>query len=362
MKRSLSLVALALASVSLNGCASWFGKTSWFPEDDEYLKSRMEKPLQLPADIKGVVKDDEFAIPGTVSEQPTALGEALPPKLVLSVGRDVLVDSAAGQPVLTFNMSPATLLERVQRFLKETDVPNQTAAPGIIQTDWIDNRDEVGFWSSTFGSDTGAERSKYQLAVTPDGESGKGSLTVTQTAREVDSGDGFASQTPAFDGGTTLLNRFLGWYDEQEQRAARSRVLAEKAGFALSLATNSSDVPAFVAQAPFQRVWERIPQVLEPLGFVIDDKDQSNGTYFVQYDGAPSGGFWSFGGSDVEELDLDHDDYQLKLEESGQTTAITVLDEDGKPLARERLARIERALSRAFEARASDLAPRKKDD
>lgn len=364
MKRSLSLLSLSLV-LALNGCASWFGKESWSSEEDEFLASRLDKPLALPADIPSAVQEDEFPVPGlatAVAEAPRGAAlDIVPPKLVLSVGRDVLIDTSGKAPVLTFNMSPATLFERTQKFLSERDIPVRSADPasGIILTDWVEH-DQSGFFDLLMGGDDSL-REQFKLSVTQDGNSGKGSLTVEQLAREVDTGEGWQATATNATASTEMLNRYLGWYDDAEQRAARSRVLAEKAGFAVRLGKNSSDVPAFVADAPFQRVWERMPGVLEPLGFVFEDKDQSLGAYFVQYDGPPDQGFldslaiWRKG-SDVPELDLEQDDYQFKLEELDDAhTAIMVLDDDDKPLSAEKLQKIEANLAQAFEARVSDM-------
>lgn len=366
MKRSLSLLSLSLI-LGLNGCASWFGKESWFGNEDEYLASRMDKSLTLPSDIPRAVQEDEFVVPGlSAKSADEPRGSALdvaPPKLVLSVGRDVLLDTSGYLPVVTFNMSPATLFERVEKFLKDQDVPVTSADPGagVILTDWVEHSDS-GFWDWIGGDSTGT-REKFKFTVKADGESGKGSLIVEQTAVETDTGDGYQAGAAGRSGSVVMLNRYLSWYDDNEQRAARARVLAEKSGFPLKLGTNSSDVPALIAAAPFQRVWERVPVVLEPLGFSIDDKDQSLGTYFVSYDGPPGTGFfgslafWNRN-DEIPVLDLAKEKYQIKLEEQGESTALTLSTDKGKPLSAEQLAKIEASLSQAFEARVDDAGSR----
>ncbi|MBI2380003.1 MAG: outer membrane protein assembly factor BamC [Gammaproteobacteria bacterium] len=365
MKRSVSLLSLSLV-LGLNGCASWFGKDSWVGEEDSFLQSRMDKPLALPQGVSRAVQEDEYVVPGLGAGAAKGLrGSQLdnhPPQLVFSVGRDVLLDSSAYLPTATFSMSPVTLFEQVNKFLSFREIPvaSVDAQAGIILTDWIEH-DDSGFFSAfLIGSDPERSRQRFKFSVKTDGESGKGTLVVEQIAAESDSGDGWLAGTPGRDAGVEMLNRYLAWYDEGEQRAARSRVLAEKAGFPLRLAVNSSDVPAFVADAGFQRVWERLPGALEPLGFVVDDKDQSLGAYFLSYEGAPDGGFldslafWS-SKPDVEQLDLPEDDYQIKLEELGESTALTMLDEDGKPVPQKQLEKILPALSAAFETSAGDL-------
>lgn len=369
MKRSLTLLSASLI-LGLNGCASWFGKEAWFLEEDQYLNSHLDKPLTLPATIPAAVQDDEFAVPGLPKASAQApRGKQLgiePPTLVLSAGRDVLVDSTAYLPVLTFSQSPQALFQRLQAFTKSRDIPvaRANAETGVIETDWIE-QGEPGLWDRLWG-DVNQTRSRYELKVKPDGESGKGALTVEQVAVETNTGDGWQKGAPTRAGGVAMLNRYLAWNDDQEQRAARARVLAEKKGFELHMGTNSSDVPAMVADASFQRVWERVPAALEPLGFTIDDKDQSLGTYFVKYDGPPNSGFFSSlafwrGHGDVPKLDLAEEKYQFKLEENGDKTAIIVLNAKEKPLSAESLEKILPTLSQAFQnpVDAGDHTPRR---
>ncbi len=43
------------------------------------------------------------------------------------------------------------------------------------------------------------------------------------------------------------------------------------------------EAPQLEIQDPFDRAWRRVGLALDIIGFVIEDKDRSNGIYFVKY-------------------------------------------------------------------------------
>jgi outer membrane protein assembly factor BamC len=71
--------------------------------------------------------------------------------------------------------------------------------------------------------------------------------------------------------------------------------------------------------------------VLRKLGFDVKDYDKSNGLLFVKYNGAEDGWWSNIWSSDKNEMDLDPQEYRIKVETLGKKTSITLLDDESNP-------------------------------
>jgi outer membrane protein assembly factor BamC len=84
----------------------------------------------------------------------------------------------------------------------------------------------------------------------------------------------------------------------------------------------------------FDRSWRRVGLALDRIGFTVEDRNRSQGVYFVRYvnpdaeNGAGTGllsklAFWRSEDSDKP------DQYRIQLSEAGTNTDVTVLNKDG---------------------------------
>jgi outer membrane protein assembly factor BamC len=84
----------------------------------------------------------------------------------------------------------------------------------------------------------------------------------------------------------------------------------------------------------FDRAWRRVGLALDRTGFTVEDRDRSQGTYFVRYvapnpNKAEPGFFGKlFGGGSKTENPLK---YRITVRSQGETSTVAVLGADGSP-------------------------------
>jgi outer membrane protein assembly factor BamC len=91
--------------------------------------------------------------------------------------------------------------------------------------------------------------------------------------------------------------------------------------------------PAVVIDEGFDRAWRRVGLALDRTGFTVEDRDRSQGTYFVRYvppnpDKKEPGFFGRLFHREKAEAPLK---YRIALKSQGETTTVSVLDANGRP-------------------------------
>jgi outer membrane protein assembly factor BamC len=91
--------------------------------------------------------------------------------------------------------------------------------------------------------------------------------------------------------------------------------------------------PVLVIDDAFDRAWRRVGLALDRTGFTVEDRDRSQGTYFVRYvppnaDKKDSGFFSRLFSRDKTEAPLK---YRIALKSEGQSTTVSVLNAAGAP-------------------------------
>ena len=90
-----------------------------------------------------------------------------------------------------------------------------------------------------------------------------------------------------------------------------------------------SGLPVMIARAEYDVFWQRLPQILTPMGFNITDRNRSQGTVKVKYN-EPDSDFWK--AHNTQPIDLDSGEYTLLLGDLGNRTSINLTDSKGKPV------------------------------
>jgi outer membrane protein assembly factor BamC len=79
-----------------------------------------------------------------------------------------------------------------------------------------------------------------------------------------------------------LLRRLMVKLGVEEQKS--QTILAEAATTKRAEVVKESDGSArLLVNDPFDRAWRRVGLALDRIGFVIEDRDRSNGLFFVRY-------------------------------------------------------------------------------
>ncbi len=333
----LGLVAVALA---LSACSVLQeGKV-------DYRSATKGASLEVPPDLTQLSRDSRYVVPGgTVSANSYAVGQSIPnlPTAATAVG-DVRIERAGNQRWLVVNRPADQVWGPIREFWQEsgflltTDQPNL----GIMETDWAENRAKIpqDIIRNTLGkvldsAYSTSERDKFRtrLERTANGTeifiSHRGMQEVYANAQKDQTVWQPRPADPELE--AEFLRRLmvrLGAPQAQAQAAAA--VTPDKPSSHISSVNNQ---PVVVIDEGFDRAWRRVGLALDRTGFTVEDRDRSQGTYFVRYvppnPDKKEGGFLSkLFSREKAEQPLK---YRINLKAEGQTTTVSVLDANGAP-------------------------------
>jgi len=358
-------IVVALALAGLAGCSSI--NSALEPGHIDYKSETKDQTptLEVPPDLTQLEHDNRYALPGanrgvaTASaysqqqkevreKQPDAVASVAPDKI-----GDIRLERDGSQRWLVVKQPPEVLWPKIKEFWQENgfliaiDMPKA----GVMETDWAENRAKIpqDFLRRTIGKvfdslySTG-ERDKFRTRLErgPNGTTeiyishrgaeeelvGSDKSTTVWTARPSD---------PELE--AEFLGRLMTALGTQEERAkaivANPDVQAPRAKLVQDQNGNFLQV-----DESFERAWRRVGLALDRVGFTVEDRDRSQGTYFVRYvdqgDDAQNtekkgflGRLFSFGSKDDKAKAAAR--YRIAVKGSGDTSRVMVLNNDGKP-------------------------------
>ena len=391
----LRAIACALLITSLAGCDS----IPFVNNTADYKGAGRSRPLEVPPDLTASPASDAYSIPGSTSystySQAQESQEAGVEK-ILTTPEGVRLERAGAQRWLVVNAPAEKIWPVIRDFWTEMGFAVKTENPqlGVMETEWIDaeaiKKDESGNVGDKFDKwldklsgtvdkkkfrtrlDRGNQADTTEIYMTHRSVSGApddGKNRVQTQLGEIDTGyragAKTAPETDARDAelDTELLRRLMVKLGVEEQKSKsiiadavnlkRAEVIKEADGSATLLLTDA-----------FDRSWRRVGLALDRIGFVIEDKDRSNGIFYVRYadvdiDDAPKKSkgffeslkFWGssdtkstepkkdeksmieklkFWGSDDKEKVNPEKQYRIKVADSDHGNSIvTVVDKDG---------------------------------
>lgn len=314
----------------------------------DYKSASKGVTLEVPPDLTQLSRDSRYVVPGgPVTASTFQLGQAVPgvPTAATAVG-DVRVERAGNQRWLVVNRPADQLWGPVRDFWQESgfllamDQPNL----GIMETDWAENRAKIpqDFIRNTIGRlidsvYSTSERDKFRtrLERTASGAteiyiSHRGMIEVYNTNQKDQTVWQPRPADPELE--AEFVRRLMVKLGvPAEQTRAATAAGAEKP---VSRVASVNNLPVVVIDEGFDRAWRRVGLALDRTGFTVEDRDRSQGTYFVRYV-APNadkkeGGFLGriFSRTPRAEAPLK---YRINLRSEGASTTVSVLNAAGAP-------------------------------
>jgi outer membrane protein assembly factor BamC len=263
----------------------------------------------------------------------------------------VKVERSGNQRWLVVKQTPEQLWPQLKQFWADSGftVEQESLTTGVMETNWAENRSKIpqDIIRSTLGKvfdsaySTG-ERDKFRtrLERAPDGSTeiyishrgaeevltGPAKEITTWTVRPND--PGLEAQFLA-----KLMARLTGTPDVKSvtaevQNAAVQPLHAKLVGSSVEL------------DEGFDRSWRRVGLALDRVGFTVEDRDRVNGLYFVRYadpDLVGTTGFlkklFTFGAASDKEKEAQRYRISVKAAPNGNTSVVTVMNNEGKPEA-----------------------------
>jgi outer membrane protein assembly factor BamC len=358
--RSLSFSTLALAAaLSLGGCSSL---DSLMSGDKIDYRSGGTKTagLDVPPDLTQLTKDSRYQQTQGSSVSAAAYQAGTPAAAPATVQSVTVAAQSAGKMSierlgnerwLRTSLPAEQVWPQLQAFWKErgfTITQDQPAA-GVMETDWAENRGKLpmDFIRSSLGKiidgaySTG-ELDKFRTRV----ERVDGGTEIYITHRgmiETYVGERKESTVwqprpadPQLEG--ELLSRLMLRMGASEEVAKTAIVVPGTPG-APARARLLSGRPAATLQVDdgFDRAWRRVGVALDRSGFTVEDRDRTQGLYFVRYiDPAFAGKeepnlfqkLFSWGKKDDEGGPTR---YRVLVKTEGEQSTVTVLNGKGEP-------------------------------
>lgn len=353
----ISLFMLA----GLAGCSSI--NSALEPGHIDYKSETKKTPtLEVPPDLTQLQHDNRYALPDTARGTATASqynkqADARDERQVVTVApnkiADIHIERDGSQRWLVVGQTPEALWPRIKDFWQENGFLIDIDSPqtGVMETDWAENRAKIpqDFLRKTIGQifdslySTG-ERDKFRtrLERRADGVTeiyishrgaveeltGSDKETTVWTPRPAD---------PGLE--AEFLSRMMTYLGVEEKRAREAVASGAVQQAPRSRLLKSVQGSYVQVDEGFDRAWRRVGLALDRVGFTVEDRDRSQGLYFVRYvdqneDAQTTqkkgffGNLFSFGSK--EDKDKKAVRYRISVKGSGDASQITVLDNNGK--------------------------------
>ena len=358
VKPAARLAALS-AVIALVACT-----TTYEGDKVDYKSAGKAPSLEIPPDLSQLSQQSRYAIPGKPVTASSLNASQPTSGKVQSVGivaqGDVKIERVGNKRWLVVKRPAAQLWNPVREFWQESgflltiDQPNL----GIMETDWAENRAKlpqdviratVGKLLDSVYSTGEMDKFRTRMETGPDGATeifishrgmieqynNKDNTSTIWTNREVD------SELEA-----EFLKRLmvkLGTSQEQAQALIASSVSREK----VARVTTINGVPVMQLDDNFDQAWRRVGLALDRTGFSVEDRDRSQGVYFVRYvePGVSKEPGWLgklFGAKPQENAPLK---FRIAVRGTGDVTTVSILDATGQPDSSDNAKRIVQVLA-----------------
>jgi outer membrane protein assembly factor BamC len=363
--RSLHLSALAVTSaLALGGCSSLDGLLSGDKIDYRTANSGGKSAgLEVPPDLTQLTRDSRYQQPqgGSVSaaayQSPTpvaAASAAAATPIAAQAVADMRIERLGNERWLRTSLTPEQLWPQLQAFWKERGfvVTQDTPTAGVMETDWAENRGKLplDFVRGTIGKvfdgaySTG-ELDKFRTRVerVPNGTevyiTHRGMIEVYSGERKENTVWQPRRPDPQLEG--ELLSRLMLKLGATEAvvKTATTAAASPDAPIGATRARIVTGQPSATLQVDdgFDRAWRRVGVALDRSGFTVEDRDRTQGVYFVRYIDPRFAGkeepgllskLFSFGKKDDS---LSPTRYRVTVKADGDKSTVTVLNGQGGP-------------------------------
>ncbi|MEP6739391.1 MAG: outer membrane protein assembly factor BamC [Caldimonas sp.] len=360
---SVSSRAGALAGLTclaaLAGCTSVENFLSGDKVDYRSSSSTRTTGLEVPPDLTQLARESRYTQPsGTVSASTfqTAASAAPAANVVPVVAPQSLgafkLERLGNERWISTTLPPETVYPQVRAFWKDNgfNLVQDRVDAGVLETDWAENRAKLpnDLIRNTIGKvfetafSTG-ELDKYSTRIERSATgsdiyvSHRGMVEVYVGDRKENTVWQPRPADPQLE--AEFLSRLLvklGAKDEQARAIVANA--GAPAGPARARLVEGQPTPTLQVDDGFDRAWRRVGIALDRSGFTVEDRDRTQGIYFVRYvDPAFAGreepSFFarmlSFGRKKTDDGGLAK--YRVKVTAEAPGSTVTVLDSQGKP-------------------------------
>lgn len=353
----ISRLALLGLTLTLGACTVLEG------DKVDYKSAGKAPSLEVPPDLTQLSRETRYVVPGSaVTASSFQIGQTssqTTPTATTSLG-DVRIERAGTQRWLVISRPADALWEPVKDFWLENGflLVMEQANLGIMETDWAENRAKIpqDIIRSTIGKvfdslySTG-ERDKFRTRLERNASGGtevfishRGMIEVyNSTAKDQTVWQPRAAD-PELE--AEFLRRLmvkLGVSQEQSKALIAAAPVTQGARI-----DTVNGQPVVRLDDNFDRAWRRVGLALDRTNFTVEDRDRSQGVYFVRYvapsaDKAEPGFFGKLFGSSAK--GSAPQTFKVSVVSQDNTSLVSVQNADGSPAATADAQRIVKVLA-----------------
>ena len=326
------LAVIAAAMTATTGCTTIKG---WFVDEDKVnQKIKANQELSIPEGFANPKKSNEYTLPPGEARA-ADLNVISSPTSVLVLLEKSWINEEDKHPAKIMVEKP-DLVEDFPAFIK-TGVESYAQQKNVLVEKVSDQRYkmtlpieiETGFW--LWGENVKAEEFVYHLTVDmkPHGRSGEIYIDPVDYTR-ID--EELASRVPEALRSETLAIQSLNDLMLEMDYLYRVVVKKEQTSLDVTLAQtkDASGNPVLSSQQDIIYVWEQLEDILEQLGFNIEEEDEELHIYSVSYDKDQQSVWDSLFNADYANvLDIESGEYEVLLTTSVEGVHIKFRDKLG---------------------------------
>jgi len=282
------------------------------PERVDY-KSASKAPtktLEIPPNLTQLQRDSRYLVndasrgtataSGYSQQQGAAPAAGTQQVVAPAVAADMRVERAGNQRWLVVKKSPEVLWPQIKDFWQESGFLINVEMPdaGVLETDWAEKRLNVpqgmvrGFLAKTLDTayDTGIrDKFRTRLERAPDGSTeiyishrGAEEVVTGSAGTSGPQGSTWVGRPSDPELEAQMLSQLMTRLGADEVRA--KTIVANASPLQLRSRLVKAEGASYVEDNEgFDRAWRRVGLALDRVGFTVEDRDRSQGLYFVRY-------------------------------------------------------------------------------
>lgn len=366
MKYSLKqFILLPLSAIFLGACSS--GMNSVLPDKQvEYKREKTaDRALEIPPDLTSDRIENRIAGLGspdslstsyteyTVKRQGQGVSTGTVNTGVLPEIKGISVVREDQDRWLQINAPAESVWPKVVSFWQENGIllEQQDPTVGVMTTGWVENLGDIktgrvtgfirGFFSGLYDAGT---RDKYRIRLERGDTEEETELYMTHFGMQQSIATNLSGDTEQevwnvrprdVQLEAEMLHRLMVHLGVSEAESRAELAAQEQRGVARSQIIKGQDGVSLLIEEPFSRAWRLSGLALDRVGFAVEDRNRSEGVYYVRYNdptaGSDEGGwlsglaFWK-GDKDIDK----QTQYQVQLVADKQGTRVVVNDDQGQ--------------------------------
>jgi outer membrane protein assembly factor BamC len=307
-------VVSAMLFLSLAGCDS----IPFINNEPDYKGAGRSKPLEVPPDLTSSPVSDAYSIPGSTTYSTYSQSQdeqAANVEKVLATPDGVRMEKAGAQRWLVVTAPAEKVWPVIRDFWNDQGFAVRSENPqiGVMETEWINTdaikKDDSGNMGDKFDkwldrlsglADKKKFKTRLEHGTAPNtteiymthrsvnAAPDDGKNRVQTQLGEIDTGyRADAKKAPKQDAldeelDAELLRRLMVKLGIEEQKS--KTILADtKVQNRAEVIKEADGSATLMLDDTFDRAWRRVGLALDRVGFIIEDKDRSNGIFFVRY-------------------------------------------------------------------------------